>query len=71
MLGILRERREAVSLLEDGQAALGIGHGLEAAEVPVVLVKAADDQFDRAIGGREGGGADAVGRLGPVAFQET
>ena len=49
-LGVLREGREAVDLLEDGQVTLGIGHGLEATEVLVVLVKAANDQFDGVVG---------------------
>ena len=69
-LGILGEGGEAIELLEDGQVALGIGDGLEAAEVLVVLVEAADDQFDGVVGCRDGAGADAVGQLGPVAFQE-
>ena len=41
-LGILREGREAIELLKDGQVTLRIGDGLEAAEVLVVLVEAAE-----------------------------
>ena len=70
-LGILREGCEAVDLLEDGQVALRIGDGLEAAEVLVVLVKAADDEFDGVVGGRDGAGAEAIGQLGPVTLKEV
>jgi hypothetical protein len=50
-LGILRERREAVHLLEDPREELGGLDGVEAAEVLVVLVKASDDQLHRVVGG--------------------
>ena len=39
-LSLLREGRAAADLLKDGQVALGIGAGLEAAEVLVMLVEA-------------------------------
>jgi hypothetical protein len=70
-LSILRERREAVELLKDGQVTLRIGDGLEATEVLVMLVKAANDAFDGVVGRRDQAGTDAVGQPGPMALQEV
>ena len=70
-LGILREGRAAVDLLKDTQVTLRIGDGLEATEVLVMLVEAANDAFDGVIGRRDQVGADAVGEPGPMAFQEV
>jgi len=70
-LGVLRERRAAVKLLEDGQVALRIFAGLEAAEVLIMLVEAANDPLDGVIGGRDQAGFDTVGQPGPMALQEV
>jgi len=69
-VGRLGRGREAIELLEDGQIALSGGDGLKAAEVLIVLVKAADDEFHGVVGGRDRADADAIGQLGPVAVQE-
>lgn len=44
-LGILGEGSKAIELLKEGQVSLSGSNGLEAAEVLVILVKAADDQL--------------------------
>ena len=67
----MREGSEAVDLLEDSQVALCMLDGLKATEVLVVLVEAADDEFDAVVGGGDQGGADAIEELRPVAFQEV
>jgi hypothetical protein len=70
-LGVLGERGEAVEFFEESEVTLGMVDRLEAAEVLVVLVEAADDAFDGVVGGGDEGGADAVDELGPVAFEEV
>ena len=70
-LGILREWSEAVDFFKDAQVALGAFNGFEAAEVLIVLVKAADDKFCGVVRGRNFVTADGIDQLGPVEYQEV
>lgn len=65
------EGGKPVEFLKDGQVTLGMGDGLEAAEVLVMVVEAADDAFDGIIGGWDQVRADAVEQPGPMALQEV
>ena len=52
-LGIKRERGEAIQLLKNPEIGVGAFDGIKAAEVLVVLIEAADDEFSVVVGGRD------------------
>ena len=70
-LGVLGEGGEAIDLFEDGEVSVGMLDGLKATEGLVVLVKAANNEFDGVVGGGDGFAANAVDQFGPMAFEEV
>ena len=70
-LGIGRKRGEPIKFFKDGQKKASGFDAVEAAEVLIVLVKAADNQLDGVVGPGDEVALDSVDQLGPVSFQEV
>ena len=70
-LGVAREGRKAIEFLKDGQVTVRTVEGLEAAEVLIVLIEAADDHLDGIVGGRDAVAADSIDQARPMALQEV
>ena len=70
-LSVLRKRGETVEFFKDGEVELSGFDGLKTAEVLVMLVKAADDQFGGVVGGGDESRADGIDQPGPMEFEES